>query len=141
VRKAFAGFMAAAVATALIGLMLCAGIGFCIAALYLWLAGLLATPAAAAVTGGTVLALVILTLAPIRLGMQRSSSARDEGRPRRRRGSAADLESVVTAAITRWIASNSKTATLTALLGGVAAGASPELRRIIKRVLRELGPD
>lgn len=131
-RAARRSFAAGAAVLVLVGLTGLAGGGFLAAALYLVFTDLLPAWAAALVTGGILLTTAVLILLIARL-------CRRPRRGRRAAGIEAELENLLDPQLMALLGRNARSATLVALLAGGALGASPELRRSLARLARELG--
>lgn len=123
---------ASAAVLMLVVLTAMAGGGFLAAALYLVFAKLLPAWGAALVTGSILLVLALLILLIVRL------SRRPPRKPRAS-GIEAELESLLDPQLMALLGRNARSVTLVALLAGGALGASPELRRSLARMARELG--
>ncbi len=138
-KSVFHGYLFWLCAAIVVTLLLATAMGFCLAALYLYLIGLLAPTFAALITAAGALLLggllVFFAWFACRFCCVRAGGAHKSRKASAQGGEA--LNSVLLSLATEWIASNAKKASLAGLLAGVLAGASPELRRLLIKVLRE----
>jgi hypothetical protein len=119
-----------------------AGVGFLLAALYLWCATLTSLPVAALVTGAVALAVAASPL--LALWAQREPA---HGRPaapaqegqRTESTEAAAMASALGAELGTLVANNPRTAVAGALLMGVVFGASPSARSGLRSLVESLG--
>lgn len=138
VRLAFQKYLFTICAATIITLLLATALGFLLAALYLYLIGMLAPPVAALVTAGA--ALVLSGLVALSLWLaNRYRFARADRIKTSRDTSDQDIgamDSVLVGIATDWIASNAKKASFAGLLAGVLMGVSPEVRQMLILALR-----
>ncbi len=123
------GTLRRAAVAAAAALLAAAAAGLALAALYLFAAGVLGGMLAALVTAGGALILAGLLLLG---GCGRRAWHRDS---RRRHLDPGEIGEV----LARLLRHNAKKATVGALITGLALGMSPELRRSLLRLLKDLG--
>ncbi|HEX5314928.1 MAG TPA: hypothetical protein VFX38_08510 [Gammaproteobacteria bacterium] len=134
------GYTIALGAGVVVALLLATVAGLCLAALYLYLIGIFIAPFAALLTAAGALFLAGL----IALGTWIARTCcEDSGGSSRKSGARATsgdgFDSMLLELAAEWIRSNAKGASVAAGLAGLAAGVSPQLRKLLISLLASRG--